>query len=60
LLDGAEFADMVDEGATVLRTTILRTVLFLGIAVAALLLSHAGTPLDSETRVQPQAQLGMR
>jgi hypothetical protein len=45
--------------AAVLRSTIVRVALFLGIAVAALLLSHASeTPIESKTNVQARAQLG--
>lgn len=40
-----------------LRSTVVRIALFLGIAVAALLLSHSGTPIEGKT-VQARAQLG--
>jgi hypothetical protein len=57
LLDGARFALMVSGRPTVLRSTVVRFALFLGIAVAALLLSHSGTPIEGKT-VQAQARLG--
>lgn len=37
-----------------LRSTILKVSLFLGIAVAALLLSHAGTRIEGKTPVEAQ------
>ena len=40
-----------------LRSTVVRIALFLGIAVAALLLSHSGERIEGKTAVQ-SAQLG--